>query len=61
MFLPTSSATLEEKKMLEKNDRKQMEGEVATMRVRGNEYEEVNQIKGLKFNSSYGSIYLYIY
>ena len=52
-LLTGSLATLEKKKMLEKNDEKQMEGEVAAKRVRRKEYEEVNQIKGLKFNSAF--------
>ena len=33
--------------MLEKNNEKQMAGEVAAKRVREKEYEEVNQKKGL--------------
>ena len=60
MFLPSHLATLENKKMLEKSDGKQMEREVATKRVRGKEYEEVNQIKGLKFNSAYNMYCEYI-
>ena len=48
MFLPASLANLGMKQMLEKNDGKQMEREVAAKRVREEEYEEANQIKGLK-------------
>ena len=53
LFLPSHLATLENIIMLKKNDGKQMKREVAAKRVRGKEYEEVNQIKGLKFNSAY--------
>ena len=60
MFLPSHLATSERKKILEKSDGKQMEREVATKRVRGKEYEEVNQIKGLKFNSAYNMYCEYI-
>ena len=60
MFLLAYLATSEEKKILEKNDGKQMEREVAAKRARGKEYEEVNQIKGLKFNSAYDMYCEYI-
>ena len=53
VFVFTKSlATLETKKVLQKNKGKQMEGEVAAKRVREEEYEEVNQKKGLKLNST---------
>ena len=60
MFLPSHLATLEEEKMLGKNDGKQMEREEAAKRVRGKEYEEVNQIKGLEFIAAYDMYCEYI-
>ena len=51
MFLPASLANLEMEKMLEKKDGMQMERE-----VRGKEYEEPSETKGLKFNSPYDNI-----
>ena len=38
-----------------------MEREVAAKRVRGKEYDEVNQIKGLKFNSAFDMYCEYIH